>query len=289
LQEDLNKIIAKQKELLGDGKNSEGVNKKLVLYGIDCLENVNLILKNFDKISIEFTTEQLAKLSAVKDCDPNVKSFCENLLEKYRYTNEIFVIGGVNFQSKKKKNSSYYFTRYGHTWGWATWRRAWENYDYNLQEIEEPKYLRKVNEQFETDLERSFFTSIFDLCKDTNSMKSKGIDAWDYQWVVTQIYNSAINITPSVNLIQNIGFDKKATHTKAKIKGISFRKTTGIKKIIHPKNLNIDKDADYYTFYKTNLIYNWSELNKKKRFSFLMKIKNFTFYGLKKIIKKLAP
>jgi hypothetical protein len=119
-------------------------------------------------------------------------------------------------------------------------------------------------------------------------MKSKGIDAWDYQWVITQIYNSAINITPSVNLIQNIGFDKKATHTKAKIKGISYRKTTGIKKIIHPKILNIDKDADYYTFYKTNLIYNWSELKKKKKFSLLMHIKNFAFYGLKKAIKKLV-
>lgn len=224
------------------------------------------------------------------DCLPNKSffSFCENLLEKYRYRNEIFVIGGVNFQNKKKKVSSYYFTRYGHTWGWATWKRAWQHYDYNLQKIEEPKYIIKVNEQFETDLERSFFTSIFDLCKDTNSMKSKGIDAWDYQWVITQIYNSAINITPSVNLIQNIGFDKKATHTKAKIKGISYRKTTGIKKIIHPKILNIDKDADYYTFYKTNLIYNWSELKKKKKFSLLMHIKNFAFYGLKKAIKKLV-
>lgn len=54
LQEDLNKIIERQKEFLIDGKTPEGVNKKLVLYAIDCLENVNLILKNFDKVSIEF-------------------------------------------------------------------------------------------------------------------------------------------------------------------------------------------------------------------------------------------
>ena len=80
LQEELNKIIEKQKELLSDGKNPDDINRKLVLYAIDCLENVNFILKNFDKISIEFTMEELAKLSAVKDCDPNVKSFCENLL-----------------------------------------------------------------------------------------------------------------------------------------------------------------------------------------------------------------
>ena len=75
LQEDLNKIIEKQKELLSDGKNPDDINKKLVLYAIDCLENVNLILKNFDKISIEFTMEELAKLHCSKYIDEELKSF----------------------------------------------------------------------------------------------------------------------------------------------------------------------------------------------------------------------
>ena len=89
LQEELNKIIEKQKELLSDGKNPDGINKKLVLYAIDCLENVNLILKNFDKISIEFTIEELIKFQDknqdMKDFTAKVTKFIEKYAPKVTY------------------------------------------------------------------------------------------------------------------------------------------------------------------------------------------------------------
>ena len=99
LQEELNKIIEKQKELLSDGKNPDDINKKLVLYAIDCLENVNLILKNFDKISIEFTVEELIKFQDknqdMKDFTAKVTKFIEKYAPKVTYDFCIAMASGV--------------------------------------------------------------------------------------------------------------------------------------------------------------------------------------------------
>lgn len=98
LQEELNKIIEKQKELLSDGKNPDDINKKLVLYAIDCLENVNLILKNFDKISIEFTVEELIKFQDknqdMKDFTAKVTKFIEKYTPKVTYDCCIAMVSG---------------------------------------------------------------------------------------------------------------------------------------------------------------------------------------------------
>ena len=97
LQEDLNKIIERQKALLNDGKNPDGINKKLVLYAIDCLENVNLILKNFDKISIEFTVEEIAPLILMKHIrkDKDARQLFQDLLTYMSKKGGEYAISGI--------------------------------------------------------------------------------------------------------------------------------------------------------------------------------------------------
>src|SRR5665648_587346 len=65
------------------------------------------------------------------DClpHPTFFRFCEEMLAKYRDDKRIAMISGDNFQfGKKRTEYSYYFSRYTHIWGWASWRRAWDNY-----------------------------------------------------------------------------------------------------------------------------------------------------------------
>ena len=57
--------------------------------------------------------------------DNSFFSYCQALLEKYRNHEQIMMITGDNFQDGiKRGNGSYYFSRYVHIWGWASWRRA---------------------------------------------------------------------------------------------------------------------------------------------------------------------
>ena len=43
-------------------------------------------------------------------------------------------ISGDNFQlGHQQTEDSYYFSRYTHSWGWATWKRAWKYADIEMK------------------------------------------------------------------------------------------------------------------------------------------------------------
>jgi GT2 family glycosyltransferase len=65
------------------------------------------------------------------DCVPNLDffTFCESLLDRYAEDERVSVITGNNFQNNKwRGDASYYFSKYNHCWGWASWRRSWKDY-----------------------------------------------------------------------------------------------------------------------------------------------------------------
>ena len=48
------------------------------------------------------------------------------VLERYRHDERVMVVNGTNYHFGKHATPySYYFSRYFHCWGFATWRRAW--------------------------------------------------------------------------------------------------------------------------------------------------------------------
>ena len=145
------------------------------------------------------------------DClpHPTFFRFCEDLLEKYRNDQRIMAISGDNFQFGAKRGSySYYFSYFPHVWGWASWKRAWQYYDFNIglwPKIKEDKMLHNIlsNSQM-VNYWGYIFQSVFD----------KKIDTWDYQWLFALFVNNGLAIIPNENLISNIGFGPGATHTK---------------------------------------------------------------------------
>lgn len=99
------------------------------------------------------------------DCLPNPDffSFCDVLLERYKDDPRVWMITGNNFQDGQKRgNGSYYFSRYSHIWGWATWRRAWRCYDRDLSFWPEWKssadWLKKMPDK----IERRYWDRVFD-------------------------------------------------------------------------------------------------------------------------------
>jgi hypothetical protein len=146
------------------------------------------------------------------DCLPNPSffRFCEGMLLKYQDDERIGMISGDNFQFGKVKNdASYYFSRYSHIWGWATWRRAWQKYDVNLSSWPQLKKDKKLASIFSDKQDVYYWSAIFD------DVYNNKIDTWDYQWSFTCFTNNYLAIMPVSNLISNIGFSQgESTHTK---------------------------------------------------------------------------
>jgi len=200
------------------------------------------------------------------DCVPHESFFlyCAEMLEKYRHVENIYMIGGNNFQNKTRTKYSYYFSIYGHIWGWATWRRAWNNYHFHLSDYD-VNLMRKA-------LKRTFKNlQIFDYWWNIyKQMTSEPIDTWDYQWSLCQWYFNGLSIMPNVNLVKNIGFGEDATHTKNFIDGVFNKKTYKLDNIRHPKTIDQLKKRDKQLFYKL--------FKKRNKFYFLLKLKEKLFY-----------
>lgn len=145
------------------------------------------------------------------DCvpDPSFFHFCEDLLSKYRNDSRIMAIGGMNFQfGHKRTEYSYYFSRYNHCWGWASWRRAWRHYDFEMKLWPEVRDSGWLEDLLLDSTAVTYWTTIF------QRVYAGHIDSWAYRWLFACWVQSGLAILPNVNLISNIGFGPEATHTK---------------------------------------------------------------------------
>ncbi len=144
------------------------------------------------------------------DCVPHPSffRFCEELLERYRYDTRIAAICGDNsFVGSQRTNYSYYFSRYNPCWGWASWRRAWQNYDLYMRlwpEIRSQGFLKDI---LKDDLAVKYWDNLLEAIY----KNPLGI-TWDYQWTFACWLHNCVSIVASVNLISNIGFGIDSTH-----------------------------------------------------------------------------
>jgi hypothetical protein len=179
------------------------------------------------------------------DClpDPTFFLFCQELLAKYRDDERVMSIAGDNFQFGRKVTPySYYFSGYAHMWGWASWRRSWNNYDVSMKiwpEIRDHSLLRNI---FEDSRVMKYWHWVFEI------VYKNQIDTWDYQWMFACMVNNGLVILPNKNLVSNLGYGiAAATHTtwnsifgNMKTESMQFP-------LSHPPYILRDRKADSFT------------------------------------------
>ncbi len=145
------------------------------------------------------------------DCLPHPTFFryCADLLARYAGDDRVMTISGDGFSNELgglRFDHSYYFTRFVHIWGWATWRRAWAHYDGTMAQwpaLRDSNWLRSRFPSFE---DRLFWTLWFQMCCDGR------LNTWDIPWVFSSWRRDGLSICPARNLVTNIGFDGTGTH-----------------------------------------------------------------------------
>ena len=175
------------------------------------------------------------------DClpHPSFFRFCDEMLERYRDDERVMAVSGDNFQfGKKRWNYSYYFSRYVHVWGWASWRRAWKFYDLHMSNWPMVHDGGWLNDILEDRRATNFWTNVFEQAHRGKT------GTWDYQWVFACWLNSGLSIVPNVNLISNIGFGAGATHTSSKSRVAGMPTQEMIFPLTHPPMVVRDSRAD---------------------------------------------
>jgi hypothetical protein len=172
---------------------------------------------------------------------PSFFPFCQELLEKYREDDRVSMICGTNYQQgNSRTGDSYYFSKYVHVWGWAGWRRAWKDYDVEIQTWPDCKAQNLLRSTFCNEYEQKLWIDAFDR------VHSGGLDTWDYQWVYACLSQHRLSIVPDRNLISNIGFGTDATHTYMESPWGNLPRQD-IWEIQHPALMARNYEADLYT------------------------------------------
>lgn len=149
------------------------------------------------------------------DCVPNYSffKFCNELLERYKADERINMISGMNHLGAYQTPNSYFYSKVGSIWGWATWKRVWDQVDYNMEFLSD-------------DVTMTLFKNACQPKSTTRALIKKGIErkinldrgqkltAWTYQFRMVRHLQSQLVIVPSKNLICNIGVTVDSAHAK---------------------------------------------------------------------------
>lgn len=154
-------------------------------------------------ISWVFETEEYAIILEDDIVAPmSFLKFAQEMLVKYKDDERIGTVTGSNFTPIPVPNSTdYFFAKYGHSWGWATWKRVWNSFDLNIQVPQKHLTLSFLRTISNSKIEAKFYRKQFSLI----NKRGQGNSTWDYVGNYFHRVNCRLSIIPRVNLTSNIG------------------------------------------------------------------------------------
>jgi hypothetical protein len=186
------------------------------------------------------------------DCSPSIDffKFCEELLPRYMYDEKIMQINGFNPISKLTESNSYTFSRYPRIWGWATWKRAWDKFDFYMEKwptLKKERLHFKIFPLGEAIIHEYVWNNYYKELKHNNVPRT-----WDYQWSISIFFNTGLCIVPNVNLVRNTGMNVDATNYFYVNEAINQLRYGSLQfPLLHPNSISLNKeinsmDSKYY-------------------------------------------
>ena len=141
------------------------------------------------------------------DClpGPYFFSFMQECLDRYANNRSVISAGGYTMELPESVLTDYpwdiYFFPRIETWGWATWRRAWELYERDIARAQRRALNKGVDlEQGGSDIPRYI------------QDKMRGKDIWSPGWLLAAYLNDCYCAYPTKSHIQYVGYDGKGQH-----------------------------------------------------------------------------
>jgi hypothetical protein len=200
------------------------------------------------------------------DCVPAMSFFnyCNHCLEKYKDDERIMHIAGNNYTEKHNyTNEDYLFSKYEHCSGWATWKRAWLQFDYEMKDwpfFRDNKLFEFCNSKKET----------FYYEKLINMYYNDKNQPWALRWEFAIFKMNGLSIVPRINLVKHIG--DFGTHSTNELK---YKVDLDLDFIVINEPLDVIRNEKYDKYHFENYI------NKKR--PLLIRV----YSRLKKIMNKL--
>lgn len=199
--------------------------------------------------------------------DPSFFPYAAEMLERYRDDPKVMTIGAANVLQHVDPSEycpeghSYVFSIQPQIWGWAGWRSTWELYDRTFDDLESAQSIAALkargHPQYDT---AGHWMNRF------RRTRSGKIDAWSYGLFYTQWVNGGYCAVPTVNMMENIGFDATATHTvNPDSPQANLRAAAMHSPVNHPDRIAINTRYDAGLSKHVNNVRRWTLSRRIKR------------------------
>ena len=131
--------------------------------------------------------------------------FMNKALDAYEEVPQVMQISGHMFDVKIAAETDAVFLPFITSWGWATWKRAWDNFDSSMSGYEKIKKNNKLKSQFNLEESYNYFNML------ERQLHGK-INSWAIRWYLNVFLKNGFTLFPVRSLVHNIGFDGSGTH-----------------------------------------------------------------------------
>jgi hypothetical protein len=170
---------------------------------------------------------------------PGFLQFMNDGLDRYKHDDRVMQISGYMFPGVALARRQPVFLPVISCWGWATWSRAWVDYDPAAKGFALLRSDKSMRHRFNLD-------GAYDYYGMLQQQMSGKIDSWGVRWLLSVFMKDGLVLYPPETLIQNTGVDGSGTHgsgTTALQVGIEGREALPIEAMQYPSKIAIDEQA----------------------------------------------
>jgi hypothetical protein len=177
-----------------------------------CFREKNLgVCANISSAITWFLSEADAGIILEDDVQPSASffPFMDTVLKQHAEDERVMCVSGFTGRnSKYSMPGSYGFSNYFSCWGWGTWRRAWEQYDAEMEAFTNPTQWQQLCRRVFPGMRQRLYWNMI-----LRRVIQKTCDSWAYRFQLSIWANNGLAVTPCSNLVVNTGFGSDATNT----------------------------------------------------------------------------
>jgi hypoxanthine phosphoribosyltransferase len=136
---------------------------------------------------------------------PHTLHYFNEALSRYSEEEKVMHIGAYMYPLKSENLSQSFFYRAATSWGWATWGRAWKNFEPNIDVLLK-QFDKKKKAAFSIDNKMNFWKQMQEFKKGKNN-------SWAIRWYASIFLKDGLTLNPSQSLVNNIGHDGTGVHS----------------------------------------------------------------------------
>jgi hypothetical protein len=214
--------LSKESELFifSDGPKNDAAKKQVMevrdyIKTISGFKRVNIIekeknsgLANSIIAGVTELCERFGSVIVLEDdliVSPHFLEYMNAALERYEKNERVMQISGFMFPVELKALTDAVFLPFTSSWGWATWQRAWQQFDPEMKGYDNLHANPALRRRFDLDGSYPYYKML-------EAQRRGRIDSWAIRWYLSVFIAGGLVLHPARSLVCNGGFDNSGIH-----------------------------------------------------------------------------